>query len=261
MLRLLIIFLFISCTEYSGVKESISGTHIIDPEPLEIVSNENVTYNVGKENLTILSKGLQISFKLPLIDIDTLADLGKKYQFDSWLYEVVRKKNGRLRKLHTFYVPFVFKREVINHQAKEAGFYLMYSALYPAPYLEKQECPILGHNKFIDESEITESYVPKSFRVIDLSPYNVKSYNGSPEKAHYSSNKVNAGSSLVGEYYIRIAFYSQRMNKVISNFIDYPNKVIVAKEDTRLIKGCNGFNYERIEEIKKPGLDSFKFGK
>ncbi len=260
-MRLLLVFILVfSCTDYSEVKESISGSHIIDPEPLEIESTENHTYNVGKEKLTVLSKGIQTFFKLPLIDIDVLSKLQKKYRFDSWIYEVIRKKNGRLLKLHTFYVPFTFKREEVISQAKKSGFFLMYSALYPAPHLEKHECPIMGHNKFIAEAEVTESYVPKSFRIIDVSSYNVKSYNGYPEKANYSLNKVNAGTSLVGEYYLRLALFNQRKNKVISNFIDYPNKIIISKEDSRLIKGCNNRQYQPIEEPKKPGIDSFKFG-
>ena len=106
---LFLFFILFSCTKFSDVKENISGGHFISPHPLEINSAENVAWNVGKQKLEVLSKGVLVIFTLPQFESDHLKELITKYRFDSWLFSIIQDRGGSQRRIQNFYIPFSYR--------------------------------------------------------------------------------------------------------------------------------------------------------
>lgn len=260
MIKLLIFLIFIiSCSKDSKIIEINDQRIKIEVSDLKFEEVDNVSWAVGRSKITVLSKGLQLLINLPSLSKEDLNLISKKYKFDSWIYEVYKNKNGYKQILNSFYIPFVKNRGEFSHSVEKNGVYLMYSSVYPSPSFEKFNCPAFGHDKFLESYDIEKSYGVESTQYLKISKFTSKRYNGAPEKAHYSLNKVNVGKYMKGEYVIRIALYDQENKKTVSNFISYTTKLNVYNETQRVVSGCTGVK-EKIPEIKNPN-GKFKFGR
>ena len=250
-----------SCAERAEYKILPGGRILITPKEMNIVDVDILSWRVGPGYQQTLSKGLRFKMSLPILQTKDLSHMITLGGINGWLLRVVRKDTFRSTSLGMMYVPLVSmkkSRSVFSDSQTEEGFFdVYYAAASPSKRFEKFNCPAFGHDKIIDKVE--EKTVIKVLGKIVSGPVISKKVRGKVIEFGFRPALFNGGMSLEGKYYVELALYDY-VNKIRrSDFIRYPEEIIVRKEQTKNIKGCARFKIP--QRVNRRGAKDFKMPK
>jgi hypothetical protein len=254
----LLIFTFLlGCSDKSKlilINQKIAGIEKIETyiEDIKVVD-----WKVGDFRASTLSKGFLLMVKLPHLANSDIEKIVNSTSVDSWVLRFHKRTEHGSRILGTTYVPFV--REYTNGGTRtnnQEGIYtnIFYSAAALSGRLENLKCPAMNHRKTIDRWTINKSDSPKS---IIISYSNQLSEN--PAISGIMPEILNGDMSLVGEYFVEIAFYGSKSKILYSEFVQIGNTLVISSEKEVSVKSCDNFEVPSPDYEHKEKMKQFKF--
>lgn len=236
---ILLLFSFGSCTKYSQVEVSKTGSFKVIPDGVRVVKLRDRPWHVGKKGKQLLSFGLTVKLTIPKIKASILKEILKNADVDSAILEIRRVYQGKTIPIGAMLVPAEY---LTGQKAKEIYFDLIYHAASIRPSHTKFECVPFDRNyKLGDFSIERNSTLNKTFTV--SSAYN-HSYRNVVLPFQYQNQTFTSGLNLQGEFLFRFALYNQGQKELRSSFYDYQQKVVVGAEEKLKVKGCFGTSGE-----------------
>ena len=245
-LSLFIFGVFGSCQKYSEYKETSQGGVTIIPEGIKIKDIKAVRWKVGPKYKKEVSKGIKFHFTLPLLKKEHLENLIKR-DVDSWIVKVDRERVASSKNLDYFTIPLVVAQKLIIGKSsfkpmKSGRINIFYASSFVSSDDSAFICPKLGHRKVIKELDIKRE---KSLeRNINVSIVNESSLKIKSRYLGYEPEKINGGRSLQGTYVIDIAFYSEKKQKLMSNWFRIDEKIVIGTEKEIVLEGCPHYDRE-----------------
>jgi len=233
--------------------KQLSGGQIMLTLPdLEIKNVEIIEWKVGPGYNQEVSKGLRFKMSMPMMNSRDLQSMLAIGTINSWMIRVTRKETFMNNVLGRMYMPLKTQKQkraafVGDVQVEEAFFEIYYAAASPSKRFERFNCPAFDHDKVIEKVDIRRSggrAIPK----LVSSPIVSIAEGGKVEEFGFRPALFNGGMSLAGEYNIEIALYDFEKKVRRSDFVAYPQTVIISAERSKQIKGCAKFNIPQRNE-------------
>jgi hypothetical protein len=249
---LLFFLIFSSCQKYSQFKE-VDGTITILPTVSKIEAINVVKWRVGPRRKQLVSKGIEIKIRFPVLSREHLDHLLEKSNVNAWLITVRKNNLVRSQVMERAYIPLVVpgtekaRYRARVRQMKNGYVTIFYADAAVSPRYANFACPAFRHNKLITEVALEETVAQNS--PIILSPF----------KKDYQPEPVNGEKSLEGRYTIEIALYNSKTKTILSNSYRLSQYAKVLKEKEVPITGCDNFEIPRMKE--GGGIKDFKFGR
>ena len=231
---------FFGCQKYSEYRETPQGGVIITPEGIQIKDVKIIRWKVGKSRKKEISKGIKFHFTLPLVKKEYLENL-LKIDIDSWIVKVARERIITSENLDYFTIPLLVPQKRVFGKSglkpmKSGRINIFYASSFVSPEDFSYVCPKLGHRKIIRELDVKQT---KSIeRHIAVSIINESSLRIKSRYMGYESEKINGGKSLQGDYFIELALYSQKKQKIMSNWFRIDEKIVIGTEKEIALEGC-----------------------
>jgi hypothetical protein len=257
MISLLALVLLFGCskkTELILQKQKVVGLENVETfiEDIKVVD-----WKVGDFRAHTLSKGFLLMVKLPHLSTSQIEQIVGSTSIDSWVLRFHKKTDHGSRILGTTYVPFV--REYANGGTRTNNQEGIYTNIYYAPAalsgrLENLKCPAMNHRRVIDRWSMNKSESPKKV-IISFS----NQLSETPAISGIMPEIFNGDMSLIGEYFVEIAFYSSKSKILYSDFVQIGNTVIISAEKEIEVKSCDNFEVPAPDYDHKEKMKQFKF--
>jgi hypothetical protein len=257
---LISLILLVSCSDSSTITKQ-GDTFKIKVVPAEVLNLDHKKWYVGKIGRDIVSKGMRVQYRLPQFDQVELKELLKAGYFDSVLLRLKKRTYAESITLDTFYIPFGRRRsdrenDFIISQLRDINLHLTYSAS-SVDRLARLMCPALKHRFLIDDYGIDSPLVKEANYIISKG----SGYTDFMSKIRQFSggkHKINAGKSMIGTFYLEMAFYDSVKRKRFGNFLPASEVFKVADEERVEIPFCDDPN--NANKGTNDNVRSFKFG-
>lgn len=235
----------------------------IFPKNLEMSDIKIMDWRVGPLRRQEVSKGVRLRFNIPLVEPVGLEELISKFGVNSWLVRIKRKSLIHTEYLGMFYIPLIVPgqqvtNKVRRNQMKTGALAIYYSAAARSKRFEGFACPAFNHSRRIerynveyDDSKVDDFYV---------NSFEQNYVNSQVDVFSYDTIVFDAGMSLEGEYFLEMALYNFETKRRLSNFVSYPQKLILGGEKQIAIRGCENYKIP-AKEIDDRSINQFKFGK
>ncbi|TNF30947.1 MAG: hypothetical protein EP319_03750 [Deltaproteobacteria bacterium] len=259
---LILLFFLNSCQEYSQFNE-VNGTITILPTESKIEDIQIVKWRVGPRRKQLVSKGIEIRMKFPILSSESLEHLIEKSNVNAWLVTIRRNNLVREEVMERAFIPLVIpgtdksRYKARIRQMKNGYVRVFYADAAVSHRFADFSCPAFKHNKLITSVQI-EEIAPQNSPII-LSPHRKDKILAKVNEFSYQPEPVNGEKSLEGRYSIEIALYNSKTKTVLSNSYRYAQYAVVENEKEVPITGCENFEIPDIKE--GGGIKDFKFGR
>lgn len=259
---LLFFLIFSSCQKYSQFKE-VNGTITILPTVSKIEAINVVKWRVGPRRKQLVSKGIEIKIRFPVLSREHLDHLLEKSNVNAWLITVRKNNLVRSQVMERAYIPLVVPgTEKARYRARVRQMKNGYVTIFYADAAVSSRhanfaCPAFRHNKLITEVALEETVAQNS--PIILRPFKKDKVLSKVNEFNYQPEPVNGEKSLEGRYTIEIALYNSKTKTILSNSYRLSQYAKVLKEKEVAITGCDNFEIPRMKE--GGGIKDFKFGR
>ncbi len=211
-----------------------------------------------------VSKGFRVKVNFPQIPKKYILEmLEKNRMVDSWLLVVYRSGPKGTEFMGSVYIPFLIPGRTIDQplrvrQLKQGTFQIFYAAAALSSRFEKASCPAFGHDKVIEKSELFGK--TQNVGKMNVSSIEERRVLFKVDRFSLSPATFNGGSTLEGEYFVKLALFNSEKKMRLSSFYELPNKVKIGSEVRDRIKGCVSTKMPSKRDESK-GSDTFKFGR
>lgn len=217
---------------------------------------------VGKIGRDVVSKGMRVQYRLPNFDQVELKELLKSGYLDSLLLRLKKRTYSESITLDTFYIPLGRRRsdrenDFIVSQLREINLQLTYAAA-SVDRLARLMCPALKHRLLIDDYD-TGSPMAKSANYIIDKDSGYSDFMSKIRQFEGSRHLINAGKSMIGTYYLEMAFYDSIKHKRVGNFLPASEVFKIANEELIDIPFCD--DPKNSDKSTNDDVRSFKFGR
>ena len=264
MLSRIIIFLSLSllfsCSDKPEIK-SIDGIFEVKLPAATIGNIETKDWHVGERGKDIVSKGFRFQIKLPQFDHAELQEMLKAGFLDSLAVKLKRRTYSESKTLDTFILPL--GRQIpgtaasyIISQLREINLIINYSAA-SSNRLTNLMCPAMKHRFLLTDYEVNDPMSKINHYVFGKKDAksdfmsNIRAFNG-------AKHTINGGRSLIGSYYLEIAFYDSLKRKRVGNFLPSSELLKITGEERIQIPSCD--DPKNRDKTQNSGVRSFKFG-
>lgn len=257
---ILVLAIFSSCQKKSEVFYTRQRV-VIKPTWSGVESLKIIPWRVGLMRNITISRGIQITIRLPQLKKKDLRYLVDKFGVDSWIMKVKRKGMMRYETMGYFYVPLILpgQRNAMRiNQMKAGNFKIYYASSAVSSRLSNLPCPAFKHDLLIEKTSIKESK-PLINNLI-VSPAEEKRILSRVEEFSYANTILNGGKELRGEYFIELAFYNKERKSKLSNFIELEDTASVLVERSNPIAGCESYQIPPFKEGENP-REQFKWNR
>jgi hypothetical protein len=258
-LLFLILLILISCTKERALYKT-DGVPRVESKATKIVDVTIVPWKVGAAFKKVISKGIMIKVKLPILSNSDRKKILREKGINSWIIRVKKfRLAGQSEILGYLQVPFIinFKRRkmaVGGGAIKHAFFQVNYAAAAISRRLENMYCPALGHRKIIRKVKIRDNGTRDSTFSITRNTRIQAKVNAHQVRPY----TFNGGMSLRGDYVVELALYGTKRKMVYSNFVRLNQIVNASDERDVQLKECATFKIPpKPKDIRK----RFKFGR
>jgi hypothetical protein len=241
MIFLCSLIIITSCSKKARVITEGVGSYLTSLD-WQLDSVSEVKTKAGRSLTANITKNLTIGLKLPQFESDSEIYLYDNYGIDSWLIRVYQKNTLASQiELSTIYVPFRsrVKGRDTSLATKAVSFALTYAAYAISERFRRFSCPAFGHDKTLSDWSIDEEKQPLEIAVKSISPYN-----GPLKKSELVPLALNAGHSLVGEFWFEVALLNSVNKNLYSQFYRLPITIKVLREKSESLTGCEGIHEE-----------------
>lgn len=226
----------ISCTKRHEVIKKKS-LHYVKDVISETSEPSVLPWKVGLKKEMTLSQGIHFYTQIPIIEEDGIKVLKKKYGITSWIFRILRVKNGQRDILDYSYANLTTSAQ----KEKRLNLRLYYSAAAVSKQFRSFHCPAFKHRKKIEFIKLK--------KIPSVLPTNIftKSFgrvNAAAKHLRFSFKNIEAGRVLSGNYHIEYALYNSKTKKRYSRWLMGSHKIQVAKEVSLIIPSCAGINEE-----------------
>lgn len=251
-LILSILLIFSSCDETLDVGSS-GGVHYGKKVYSEIERVINVPWKVGLKREARVSQGLRFFTSIPRFSKKAQETLASHYGVNSWIFRFTRVRRGKATKLRYFHLNFVN----ITRNTKNISVSLFYQAAAVSKKFRFFHCPAFGHRFEISSHEVKER--PQA-GAKDLYVRSVEKIRAKVTRFKFSPMVLPAGRSLLGDYYVDMAFYNSSSKQRFSNWHPINGIIRVSQENTKIISSCAGIKEELIPlpQSRVPDIRDFE---
>ncbi|OUR96243.1 hypothetical protein A9Q84_07750 [Halobacteriovorax marinus] len=245
---ILVLTLTYSCQKKSEVTYTKQRV-VIKPTWSGVDNLKIIKWRVGLMRNLVISRGVQITIRLPQLEKKDLKYLVDKFGVDSWIIKVKRKGMMRYETMGYFYIPLILpgQRNAMRiNQMKAGSFKVYYASSAVSERLSNLPCPAFKHDLKIEKVEIQDSK-PLINHII-VSPAEESRILSRVEEFSYSNTVLNGGKELRGDYFIEIAFYNKGRKNKLSNFVELNGTARVLRERSNPIAGCESFRIPPFKE-------------
>lgn len=253
--------LLLSCSDSSEIKKQ-GDAFQVKILPAELINLDHRKWYVGKIGRDVVSKGMRLHYRLPQFDHIELKSLLKAGFLDSLLIRLKRRTYSESVTLDTFYVNLGRKRSDMESdymitQLREVNLLLMYSAA-SVERLARLMCPAMKHRFYIDEYEKGAPLAKAANYLIDAKTgytdymSKIRTFNG-------GRHVISGGNSLIGTYYLEMAFYDSVKRKRVGNFQPASDTFKITDEERIDIPFCD--DPKNSDKSINDGVRSFQFGR
>ncbi len=250
----------VSCSKRSELKYE-NSTGYIRSDRGRVSELRKIDWKVGKYGKDIVSRGFRLSFELPIVEEEGLKILYEKKNVDAWLIRLRRRQGIRNETMSYFSLNLVSQKPgstKLRFQSPNKGSVgVYYAASSLSTRLDTLPCPALEHRLFLKESSIES--VNKGEQMWMISSAEESHISAKVNLISYSPLTVNGGMSLMGEYFVDLAFYNSKEKMRVSAFLPLADKVQVNEEAFVKVKGCE--NFVVPEKGSGDPVKKFNFGR
>jgi hypothetical protein len=221
-------------------------------------------WKVGRDFATTINKGFLIGLKLPVLSNKDAEQLWREKKVDSWYIRIFRLGHMGHEVMLQLVAPYgtVKHGEFSKGSISKIAFNIHYAAAAMSTRLANLQCPAMNHRKIISDFILRDE--SPDFRVMTVSAIEENPPSGKVESFSFGKIIVNGGSSLKGTYSAEISFYSSIYKKIMSNAVNFPQVILITKEDEVDVPGCTDVevpSYNPDDPANKRDTESFKFGR
>lgn len=247
---LISLLFFSSCTKWYEVKEG-NGILYVEKAESEIHSLKDVEWDVGQSRNKTISKGFVFKFDIPKIPSDGAKRLLNKYGITSWIFRIKKFTRGNSQVLgHVTY-----DLANITRVSSDITIHIFYHAAAVSQTFRKFHCPAFNHRYKLNNFDIKDSS-PKAFDIFTLRGSPV---HGRIEKPSFAPVIFSGDTSLVGNYIIEYALFSEKEKKTFSKWYPANNSIEVLTEDRIILPSCSGIKEENdIKNLRPPKPEEFR---
>jgi hypothetical protein len=239
------IILLVSCSADVKLVDE-DNNYFIDGLDLEVKKYKEIPWKVGVDKEQTITMGLALITDVPLMSSDDYQKLEAKHGVDSWIYQFIKRNNGKNTVLGYASIPL---RRVTRSLDNFTSF-IFYSAAAASTSYRSFRCPAFGHNKKVNK-----------FFLNYLSKDKPKVYLGMRDVIRADVGGLDSfpldfdgGDSLVGDYFVRVALWNSTNKRTYSRWFIVDGVVSIESEQPTFIKSCVGIN-EEINPLTKGGID------
>ncbi|HAZ11504.1 MAG: hypothetical protein A2X86_11000 [Bdellovibrionales bacterium GWA2_49_15] len=230
----------LSCTKYSEV---IVKDNVMSVAPVAWgldFSNRRVDWTVGLHFRETMAKGLVLKVKLPQLKSAQIEELRDKKKIDGWLVKATRwGPTTHEQVLGYLYIPFPWASGTEKRpQLEEVFFQINYHQVDIEEKYSWKNCPLHWRKKF-PKDIIVETNKGNSSKLMTISASEEEQIESSIVPFSYHTQVFDAGISVIGTYEVQLAFMNFSSKTRRSSFLASPTRVVVAREEERLVEGCN----------------------
>lgn len=205
---------------------------------------------VGPKGKQRVDRGVRVKVSLPQLKKEDAALLRKERGIDSVLLRISREVRGALITVGYLSVPLNEK----GLTAKEVLFFLDYYAAGIRSSHTRYVCPPFDHNFKVYGLDIVDQ--PKKMEsMIISSQYERSVKDGHHSRFLYNGQRFVAGRTVLGRYYLNLAFYDSSKNLLKSEYYPFEQSFRIGGHERHSIKGCPFSTGDGILQ----GKDNFKF--
>lgn len=251
----------VGCSDSPEIKKQ-GDSFKIKLTPAKLLNLDHRKWYVGKIGRDVVSKGLRIHYRLPQFRQPELKELLREGFLDSLLIRLKKRTYSESVTLDTFYISLGRKRsdmesDYLITQLKEINLLLVYSAA-SVERLARLMCPAMKHRYFLDDYEIGGPMGKGAVFVVNAkSAYS--DYMSKIEPFDGSRHVINGGKSLIGTYYLEMAFYDSIKRKRVGNFLPSSESFRILDEEVVDIPFCD--DPKNSDKSMNDNVRSFKFGR
>jgi hypothetical protein len=241
---LLLLIILVGCSADVKLVDEMNN-YFIDELDVEVKKYKEVPWKVGVKKEQRITMGFTLVTDIPLMDSDDYLKLMAKHGVDSWIYQFIKRHNGRNTTLGYAAIPLARISRSLNNFTT----FVFYSAAAASSSYRNFRCPAWGHNKKVNDFYL--NYLgkdkPKMFLGMrDAIRAEVGMLDSFP--LHF-----DGGDSLVGDYFVRLALWNSKSKRVFSRWYLVDGVVSIESEQPTFIKTCVGIN-EEINPLQKGGI-------
>ncbi len=261
----LLVFTWGCSKEYSGYKSTGDKSAVISPVFSKIMSAEPIDWKVGMMGKYTVSKGIRLKVSFPKLSMESVQDLNRKMEVDSWLVRVHKRSNYGSEALGYFYVPMiapgsdVYSTSFRVRQIDYGVVNIYYAAAGHTPRFENLKCPPFNHQFKIEDEDISIEEGSQLTKMM-VGPSEYSYIHRKIEAFGYRPTTINAGMSLVGTYFVDVALFDSKNKVKRGSFLQIPEVVRVKLERTSPVPGCTDFEVKPKGPDKEKSYKDFKFG-
>lgn len=237
-LRILILFAFLSCTkEHEAFKKN--GLYFLKQVESEIHMTKEIEWEVGKKKEVEISKGIRFSTTIPKLTEQAKEALFNKHQIDSWLIKVSRLSRGMSKDLGHFFIRFAN----MSRTTKDYTINLYYHAAAVSKRFRNFHCPAFNHRFEIEDYSLDRR--PNS-QATDVYIRPVQKIFAKVSKHGFTPPIMSGGRSLIGNYVVDIALYNSKSKYRFSKWLPTNGIIRVTQEIPRSVASCLGVKEELV---------------
>ncbi len=258
----LIILLIIlsACREEAKYTPGKYNSATIYASDLKLTEVKVIDWKVGPGFKTVISKGFQLVFNLPLLSNEAANELYEKQKVNGWVLRVIKNGARGRRVLGYMYYPIKHsgkgRLSFGGQQIKNGAIRVFYAAASMSSRFRSFKCPAFEHNLKIEGIKITDEGPARPFLVSSVTDKRIP---GKIEKFSLRPIIFNGEMRLSGSYSLELALYNVEGQLRKSNFVKIPGEVIVTSELPVVIKGCQGATIPPRQDKPRRGI--FRFGR
>lgn len=262
-LILLFSFIFLNgCVSYSGFhnKKSKFSNYFVEPVKSKILSYKVLDWKIGKAMKETVSRGIKIDFSLPVLKSKDLKILNQEKGVDSIIVKVVQNMGHRVMILGFLEIPLYRELRTLRSggkaygrkfkQPEKAHFSIEYIAATINSRGHQMICPPHHHNLVITKVK-TREFITKRDKQLSFSSKYEGYITSTTRKFLVQSQIFRGWKSLIGKYYLELAYFDSKKKKRLTNFYRLNNYIEVVDEKEVKVSSCpesrtpfNGIRYK-----------------
>lgn len=242
-----IFFLINSCVSYSPlIKDEKSNIDFVKPTPIKILGFKTVPWTIGQEKLIDLDQGLRLDFSLPVLKSSHLEELHNKRGVDALFAKIWYTDGKRDMLLGYLEIPLFRKVKSLRDQVsmglkekktEKAYAQINYIASTLVPRTIQFKCPPLHHHFVLGDIKIRD-FISKSDTKFVFISNNETEINRKVYPFTFQPQIFRGWHSLVGQYFIELAYYNSLKKRILTNFIRGQNYIDVLTEKEISVNEC-----------------------
>jgi hypothetical protein len=220
-----------------------------------------IKWKVGRYQKDIVTKGIRVRFELPLLKDEGMEKLYKK-GIDSFVIRMKRRTLGRVETMGYYSLEFASPhprspKEIRFKRNKVGSLGVNFAAGSISERLNRLSCPAFNHRLRLKTFEVKRD---REFgQLWSIGSMENRRISAKVTPIAYTPIVINGGMGLTGEYFVEVAFYSQKTHEKRSNFVRLYDSANVGKSEAVYIKGCS--NAAAPNRGSEDPVDKFKFSR